>query len=82
MPTITFRADVDADDVVEDGLDTDYYMYELDVDDVQVRVATYTPIPLEFKVKFDEEWLTEEDVWNKIAMEFDRPYRVDGGTEY
>lgn len=83
MNTIKFRANVGVDDAIEAGLDTDYYLYELDLEDIDVSIVSAVYADLDFTAWYDDsEEDAEEDLWNRICMEFDRPQRIDGGNEF
>lgn len=82
MASIRFKAEIGVDDVIESGFDVDYYCYQLNADDMSFAVPTATYITMEFTVDFDEEFVSEEDMWYNICGEFDRPYRTDGGEEF
>lgn len=82
MASIRFRAEVNLDYAIEDGLDRDYYLWELDAEDVQIAIPTAVYAELDFTVFYDETEYEEEDIWFKIQGEFGRPYRTDGGSEY
>lgn len=82
MATIKFRSEVGLDDVVNDGFDTDYYLWELDLDDISVSIPQAIYANLDFTVYYDEDEYTEEDMWFKICGEFSQPVRTDGGSEF
>lgn len=83
MATIKFRAEVGVDDAIESGLDTDYYLWELDLEDLDVAIPTAVYANLDFTAWYDDsDENAEEDLWNRICMEFDRPQRLDGGSEF
>ena len=82
VASIRFRAEVGLDDAIEGGLDKDYYLWELDLEDVQIALPKAVYAELDFTVYYDEDEYTEEDMWFKICGEFDRPYRTDGGSEF
>jgi len=79
---IEFCAKVDVSEEVAREFDADYYMYQINADHVAFQVKDAIYANLDFTVEFDEDFISEEDVWYNICGEFDRPYRTDGGEEF
>ena len=82
MASIRFRAEVNLDDAIEEGFDKDYYLWELDAEDIQVSLPKAIYAEMDFTLFYDETEFEEEEIWFKIQGEFGRPYRTDGGSEF
>ena len=80
MPYIKFRATIAVDNLIEDGLDKDYYQWELDVDDFEFTLRNpFIEVEGDMIVKWEDDDLSIDDVWFKIEGEFDRPAIIDSG---
>lgn len=82
MASIRFKSEIGVDEAIEAGFDSDYYLWQLNADHVAFSIPTATYITMEFTVEYDEDFISEEDMWFQIQGEFDRPYRTDGGSEF
>lgn len=82
MASIRFKAEVNVDQEIEESFDVDYFVYQLNADGITFSIPTATYVTLEFTVDFDEDFISEKDMWYNICGEFDRPYRTDGGEEF
>ena len=82
MASIRFKAEVNVDQEIEASFDVDYFKYQLNADDMSFSIYPAVYVTMEFTVDFDEDFISEEDMWYNICGEFDRPYRTDGGEEF
>jgi hypothetical protein len=73
MQRIEFRSPIGVEDMITDGLDKDYYLYELEADDFQMKLVNeFVTVDAEFSIEFDDD-ISFDEMWDRITMEFDRP---------
>ena len=73
MQRIEFSSPIGVEDMITDGFDKDYYLYELDADNINMSIVnTFVTIDADFTIEFDDD-ISFDEMWDRITMEFDRP---------